>query len=101
MLIDDNQMLFQYIEKGTRHYLWKVPFLLVFFAASADFLLFMEKPMLTYEAPNAINAMFLSTIPKRIKQAAANNQSFLAISLFIKPNLSVTPSIHLLTLSGQ
>ena len=39
--------------------------------------------------------------PKKIKQAAANNQSFLAISLFIKPNLSVTPNIHLLTLSGQ
>ena len=96
MLIDDNQMLFQYIEKGTRHYLWKVPFLLVFFAVFADFLLFMEKPMLTYEAPNAINAMFLSTIPKRIKQAAANNQSFLVVSLFITRHLSVITSIHLL-----
>ena len=100
MLIDDNQMLFQYIEKGTCHYLWKVPFLLVFFAASADFLLFMEKPMLTYEAPNTINVVFLSAIPKKIKQAAANNQSFLVVSFFITRHLSVTPSIHLLTLSG-
>ena len=97
------QIWFPDYRKGTRHYLWKVPFLLVFLAASvsAGFLLFMEKPMLTYEAPNAINAMFLSTIPKRIKQAAANNQSFLVVSLFITRHLSVTPSIHLLTLSGQ
>lgn len=70
------QIWFPDYRKGTRHYLWKVPFLLVFLAASvsAGFLLFMEKPMPTYAAPNTINVVFLSAIPQKIKQAAAKPQ---------------------------